>query len=98
MRKSVSRSHTRKTAPAAQLESLERRNLLSAALGSQPTGALSGRIIFTSGGHGYTALNTGNGSWSTGRPLTNNMVEDLGNYDQQTALAHFLFNAGATVV
>src|SRR5436190_7437083 len=72
--------------------------LLLAAICTQPVGALSGKIIFTSGGHGFTADNTGTGGWSTQRGLTNGMVEDFGNQDQMTAYVNYLFNAGATVV
>src|SRR5947207_5917947 len=81
-----------------RLEQLERRMLLSAALGAQPIGGLTGKIIFCSGGHGYTAANTTDGHWETGRPLTNGMVEDMGNEDELTQLAHYVFNAGGTVV
>src|SRR5438105_11251403 len=49
----------------------------------QPAGALSGKIIFTVGGHGFTAYT---GGWHTQRPETNEIVEDLGNQDQMTAL------------
>lgn len=39
----------------------------------RPTGALSGRIVFTSGGHGLA----GWASWTTGRGVNWEMVEDL---------------------
>src|SRR5947207_11862338 len=58
----------------SSIESLEQRVLLAAAItpiGTQPVGALSGKIIFTSGGHGFTADNTGAGGWATQRGLTN---------------------------
>jgi len=63
--------------------------------GSQPTGALSGRIVFTSGGHG---LAWDGASWTTGRGVNWEMVEDYGNVDQMSMFAYYCFNAGATVV
>src|SRR5438045_6761961 len=92
------RRRTRSRRTTAQIDALERRMMLSAAIGAQPTGALTGKIIFTSGGHGYTARNTTDFGWETGRPLTNGMVEDMGNQDQMSALAQWAFNAGAIVV
>ncbi len=63
--------------------------------GSQPAGALTGRIIFTSAGHGWAW----NGSvWALGRPVLNSMNEDYGNVDQMTLFTYYCFNAGATVV
>ncbi|MEM8865721.1 MAG: hypothetical protein AAGF31_09295, partial [Planctomycetota bacterium] len=50
--------------------------------GMRPMGALSGKIVYVHGGHGYTADNKGRGGWSTQRPLLYSMVEDLGNKDQ----------------
>jgi hypothetical protein len=61
----------------------------------QPTGALSGVVIFTSGGHGWTAGAT---DWILQRPVTLNMNEDHGNLDQLNAFVYYAFNAGATVV
>ncbi len=63
--------------------------------GSQPAGALSGRIIFTSAGHGWAWSGT---AWALGRPILNSMNEDYGNVDQMTLFAYYCFNAGATVV
>ena len=68
------------------------------AVGSQPTGGLSGKIAFIHAGHGYTADNLGNGGWSFQRPELFDMIEDLGTQDQMTFLADYLFRAGATVV
>jgi hypothetical protein len=80
-------------------EALEPRIALAAAglvpVGSQPAGALSGKIVFVSPGHGYQY---DSGAWRVGRPETQNMVEDFGNQDQATAFADYLFRAGATVV
>ncbi|NOS69361.1 MAG: hypothetical protein HOP33_05450 [Verrucomicrobia bacterium] len=61
----------------------------------QPTGALSGRIVFTSGGHGWAA---GVSSWALGRPVLLEMNEDYGNVDQMNLFATYCFNAGAVVV
>ncbi len=63
--------------------------------GVQPTGALTGRVIYMSGGHGWQV----NGStWALQRPLLLDMNEDTGNVDQMTLFAYYCFNAGATVV
>ncbi len=67
----------------------------SANAGNQPTGALSGVVVFTTAGHGWTA-NTS--SWGLQRPLLLDMVEDYGNLDQLNYFVNYLFNAGATVV
>src|SRR4051812_30382204 len=68
------------------------------AVGTQPKGGLSGKIIFTHGGHGYTADNKGDGRWTPQRGPGNEMIEDLGNYDQMAFLVDYLFRAGATIV
>ncbi len=62
---------------------------------TQPTGALSGRIIFTGAGHGWTWSGS---SWVTQRGVTWEMLEDYGNLDQMNCFVHYCFNAGATVV
>jgi hypothetical protein len=68
----------------------------------QPTGALTGRIVFTSAGHGWTYANgsTNFTGWSTQRGVVTgtSMIEDYGNLDQMTLFAFYCFNAGATVV
>lgn len=83
-------------------ETLEDRRVLSTAglveVGTQPDGALSGKIVYTHAGHGYTANNLTTGSWGYQRPLLLDMIEDLGNQDQMTFYANYLFRAGATVV
>ncbi len=61
----------------------------------QPNGALSGRIVFTSGGHGWTWSGS---SWVLQRPVLLEMCEDFGNVDQMNFFALYCFNAGATVV
>lgn len=59
----------------------------------QPQGVLSGRVVYTSGGHGW------NGTPRTlDRPFLLGMNEDYGNADQIVPFAQYLFNAGATVV
>ena len=65
---------------------------------AQPTGGLTGKIAYLNAGHGDTADNEGTGAWSFQRGETNEMIEDLGNQDQMTFLADYLFRAGATVV
>src|SRR5262245_4195212 len=68
------------------------------AVGAPPTGGLSGKIAYIHAGHGYTADNLGSGAWSFQRGEGFEMIEDLGNVDQMTFLADYLFRAGATVV
>lgn len=84
------------------IEPLEPRIVLSTSglveVGQQPVGALSGHIVYTHAGHGWTANNSGDGSWTTQRGEWHEIVEDLGNQDQMTFLADYLFRAGATVV
>ncbi len=61
----------------------------------QPTGALSGVVVYASAGHGWTA---GGSSWALQRPVLNGMAEDYGNIDQLNYFIQFAHNAGATVV
>jgi hypothetical protein len=75
------------------IEALEPRVLLA-----QPSGALTGKIVYTVGGHGITADYPGTGHWATQRGDNNDLVEDFGNQDQMTFYVNYLFNAGATVV
>ncbi len=83
------------------LEVLEPRLTLAAAglvpVGSQPTGALTGKIVYTSPGHGWQ-WNSSLGRYATDRGDNNEIVEDFGNQDQMTAYADYLLRAGATVV
>lgn len=67
---------------------------------TQPAGALTGKIVFTSGGHGWTYANGSESitRWYTQRGVTHEMNEDYGNLDQMTLFAYYCFNAGATVV
>jgi hypothetical protein len=77
-------------------EPLEPRLTLAAAglipVGTQPAGGLSDKIVYLHGGHGWIS---GSGFQ---RPELFEMIEDLGNQDQMTFLADYLFRAGATVV
>lgn len=75
-----------RVAPAASVE--------VQAVTPPPQGALSGRIIFTSGGHGWTYGT----SWNTERPAYQGIVEDVANQDQMTMFVDYCFRAGATVV
>ncbi|MBA4148244.1 MAG: fibronectin type III domain-containing protein [Verrucomicrobia bacterium] len=61
---------------------------------NQATGSLSGRIVFTSGGHGWVKF----ANWSLQRGILVEMNEDYGNMDQDALFAYYCFNAGATVV
>lgn len=63
----------------------------------QPAGALTGRLVFMSAGHGWTFDNASK-TWVTQRGVGNEMVEDYGNLDQMTLFAYYCFNAGATVI
>jgi hypothetical protein len=67
-------------------------------VGTQPRGALSGKIVYAHGGHGITAANQGDGAWTFQRGPGNDMIEDLGNVDQMASFVDYLFRAGATVV
>jgi hypothetical protein len=81
-------------------ESLEARLTLAAAglvpVGAQPTGPLTGKIVYTSGGHGWD-WNSALDRWATDRPEYQ-LVEDFGTQEQMSYYVDYLFNAGATVV
>lgn len=64
----------------------------------QPTGSLSGKIMYCSAGHGWTNDDTSTTLWYTQRPETWGVVEDFGNLDQMNLFADLCFRAGATVV
>ena len=68
-------------------------NAISPAL-REPAGTLSGRVVFTSGGHGWVNDN----GWKLQRGVLHQMVEDYGNLDQMNFFVYYCFNAGATVV
>lgn len=80
-------------------EPLEQRQMLDGAglveVGAQPEGALDDKIVYVHAGHGITETGSG---WGYQRPLLLDMVEDLGNQDQMTQFANYLWDAGATVV
>jgi hypothetical protein len=82
-------------------ETLESRIALAAAglvpVGAQPTGALTGKIVYTSGGHGWQ-YNSNVSRYATDRGDNNEIVEDFGNQEQMTAYVDYLFRAGATIV
>lgn len=100
----------------SQVEQLEPRWLLAVAPGFVDTpqtysGTLHGKIVFTSGGHGWKGSGT---TYTTDRPeywrelndatpdpndiIDGELVEDFGNQDQMTLYADYLLRAGATVV
>ncbi len=81
-------------------ETLEQRLPFAAGmvdLGSQPTGALTGKIVYTSAGHGWQWSDAAN-RWATDRGNLSSLVEDFGNQDQLTYYVDFLHKSGATVV
>ncbi len=87
---------------AFAFETLEPRLTLSVAPGLVSTpqtysGALNGKIVFTSPGHGWQ-WNTTLNRYATDRGDNNEIVEDFGNQDQMTLYADYLLRAGATVV
>jgi hypothetical protein len=61
----------------------------------QSAGSLAGRVVFTSGGHGWT---WGSKGWYTQRGVGLEMNEDYGNLDQMNFFVPYAFNGGATVV
>jgi hypothetical protein len=76
-------------------ETLEPRVFLSVA--PAYAGALSGKVLFTSGGHGYV-WRDGSKSWGIMRTYINGMMEDMGNQDQLQSYADYALHAGATFV
>jgi len=66
-------------------------------VGTPLTGPLTGKIVYTSGGHGWQ-YNSTLGRFATDRGDNNEIVEDFGNQDQLTFYADYLLRAGATVV
>ncbi len=63
----------------------------------QPLGALTGKIIFSLSGHGWTYDKDGQ-RWVTQRSISHGLVEDFSNQDQQTIFNEYLWHAGATIV
>jgi hypothetical protein len=84
-----------------RFETLEPRVALAAAglvpIGAQPAGPLTGKIVYTSAGHGWQWSST-LGRYATDRGDNNEIVEDFGNQEQMTAYIDYLFRAGATIV
>ena len=64
---------------------------------AQPTGPLSGVVVYTSAGHGFGA-NEALTAWIPERPLLYAVNEDMGNVDQMNRFAEAVWKAGATVV
>ena len=64
---------------------------------AQPTGPLSGVVVYTSAGHGFGASSNLT-SWIPERPLLYAVNEDMGNVDQMNRFAEAAWKAGATVV
>ena len=64
---------------------------------AQPTGPLSGVVVYTSAGHGFGA-HSNLTSWIPERPLLYAVNEDIGNVDQMNRFAEAAWKAGATVV
>lgn len=100
----IARGDRRQTARRGlAFELLEPRLTLSVAPGltSAPqtySGALNGKIVFTSAGHGWEWNSTLGRYDSDDRGDYNEVLEPLGNQDQLTAYADYLLRAGATVV
>ncbi|MCB9557559.1 MAG: N-acetylmuramoyl-L-alanine amidase [Deltaproteobacteria bacterium] len=75
-----------------------RRNAVFWGPANQPIGALSGKVIYLSPGHGWTYL-PDQGAWRTQRGNNLGIVEDMGNADGVTQfLVPLLQAAGAQVV
>lgn len=70
----------------------------------QPIGALTGKVVFCSAGHGWTADPTDaypaddDRTWYTQRGNYNELIEDYGNIEQLNYFVIYAWNAGATVV
>ena len=61
------------------------------------SGALNGKLVFTSGGHGWQWNDT-LGRYATDRGDNNEIVEDFGNQEQMSFYADYALRAGATVI
>ena len=70
---------------------------MSAPHAYQPTGSLSGKVVFAMAGHGWT-YEEDRQVYYTQRSISNGIVEDFGNLDQMHIFAHLAWNSGATVV
>lgn len=60
-------------------------------------GALAGRVVYLTGGHGLNATAGVDGVWRTDRGVTNGLVEDFGNQDQLQPFAEYILRAGGMV-
>lgn len=60
-------------------------------------GALAGKVVYLTGGHGLNATAGVDGTWRTDRGLTNGLVEDFGNQDQLQPFADYILRAGGMV-
>jgi hypothetical protein len=89
------------SASALRFEQLEPRVVMSAAglvpVGAQPTGPLTGKIVYTSAGHGWE-WNSNLGRFDPGRVDSLEINEAFGNQDQMTLYADYILRAGGTVV
>jgi len=61
------------------------------------SGALNGKLVFTSGGHGWQWNDT-LARYATDRGDNNEIVEDFGNQEQMSFYADYALRAGATVI
>ena len=83
---------------APLIEQLESRRMLAInPVGAPVTGTLSGKIVFSSPGHGWQYSST-LGRFATDRGDNNEIVEDFGNQDQFTFYADYVLRAGGTFV
>lgn len=73
-----------------------RRRVQAGSRRASQRGALTGKLVFLMGGHGWTYSGDYQ-TWYTQRGAGLGMVEDLANQDQMTLMAQALWNAGATV-
>ena len=93
-----SRSRALKAAIAPLAEELECRRLLAInPVGAPIVGALSGKIVYASPGHGWQ-YNSTLARFATDRGDNNEIVEDFGNQDQFTFFADYVLRAGGTFV
>ncbi|MGI8905396.1 MAG: fibronectin type III domain-containing protein [Candidatus Sumerlaeaceae bacterium] len=92
------------TAKAAAAAAPKTTPVLNSSARVQPTGALTGILVYCSGGHGWTADPTdtrpadSDRTWFTQRLNFNGVIEDYGNVEQLNAFAKYCYNAGATLI
>ena len=68
---------------------------LGSQVATQVPGTLAGKVLYTSGGHGFYWNGS---SWGVMRTYINNMMEDMNNQDQLEPYADYALAAGATFV